>query len=115
MLRLQIAAVGEKLAVDEEARVVEDPPPCSMGSLWFDPNVRLGHVWLQIHAHPFIRMAQSNFALISGKSKNNPNCLAYGFKGPLCLRVCMAHSQAYGLPCLDLARGYWFGMTLPTY
>jgi hypothetical protein len=35
----------------------------------FDPNVRLGHVWSQIHANPFIRMAQSNSALISGKPK----------------------------------------------
>jgi hypothetical protein len=61
---------GEKLAVNEEARVAEDPPPCSMGcTLLFDPNVRLGHVWSQIHANPFIRMAQSNSALISGKPK----------------------------------------------
>ena len=63
-------------------------------TLLFDPNVRLGHVWSQIHAHPFIRMAQFNSALISGKPKNNQNCLAHGFEGPL---IC-AHEFVWPIP-----------------
>jgi hypothetical protein len=53
-------------------------------TLLFDPNVHLGYVWSQIHAHFFIKMAQSNSALLCEKPKNNLNCLVHKFKGPLC-------------------------------